>query len=63
MMKNQAQNTDNKKLPCRRKNADRRVSAKPPQFPMLDANGAKINSDRRNRPDRRYDVEIQWLRG
>lgn len=63
MMNNQVQNTDKKKLPCRRKSVDRRISAKPPVFPMLDANGAKINSDRRTSPDRRYDVEIQWLRG
>ena len=56
-------NSDKMKLPCRRAGEDRRTNAKPPVFPMQDANGAKINSDRRTSPDRRYDVEIQWLRG
>jgi len=63
MMNKHVPNSDKTKLPCRRAGEDRRTSARPPEFPMVDANGAKINSDRRTSPDRRYDVEIQWLRG
>lgn len=51
------------KFPCRRSGSDRRISAKTPDFPMTDAGGARINNDRRRSPDRRYNVEIQWLRG
>jgi len=55
--------TTTKKLPCRRSISERRVSTVLTKFPLIDATGAKINNDRRWRPDRRYDVEIQWLRG
>jgi len=51
------------KFPCRRHAEDRRINPTPPIFPIKDAMGARINNDRRWRPDRRYDVDIQWLRG
>lgn len=48
---------------CRRSMTERRVSELATSFPLVDGSGAKINNDRRCQPDRRYDVEIQWLRG
>ena len=51
------------KVSCRRKMVERRVANMATSFPLVDAHGAKVNKDRRWRPDRRYDVEIQWLRG
>jgi len=48
---------------CRRKMVERRVANMATSFPLVDTHGAKVNKDRRWRPDRRYDVEIQWLRG
>lgn len=64
MIKNDMQNKPKStKLPCRRESEDRRGNSKLMAFPMVDGNGANINRDRRTSPDRRYDVEIQWLRG
>lgn len=51
------------KVSCRRNMVERRVSNTATSFPLVDARGAKVIKDRRWRPDRRYDVEIQWLRG
>jgi len=62
--KTQTQTTVGSSNPsCRRKMVERRVSNIATSFPLVDANGAKVIKDRRWRPDRRYDVEIQWLRG
>lgn len=51
------------KTSCRRNMTERRQSNIATRFPLVDGNGSKVSRDRRWRPDRRYDVEIQWLRG
>ena len=55
--------TKQAKLLCRRNKTERRVSNALTKFPMVDdVSGVRINNDRRFRPDRRYAVEIKWLR-